>query len=90
MLLDRMTSQLDKAGQEADEALELYDFVLDEWRVLRNQCDASNIGVEDDDRRACEQAVALAGERLGESDIAACLNHLSDADAAMERLRRRV
>ena len=90
MLLERMTSQLDQAGQEADEALELYDFVIDEWRVLRNQCDASNIGVEDDDRRACEQAVAWAGERLGESDIAACLNHLSEADAAMERLRRRI
>lgn len=90
MLLDRLTSRLDQAGQEADEALELYDFVLDEWRVLRNQCDASRILVEDEDRRACEHAVALAGERLGESDIAACLIHLSEADAAMERLRRRV
>ena len=89
-LLERMTATLDKAGQDTDEALELYDFVNDGWRILRNQCDASNIGVEDDDRRACEEAVALAGEALGVSDIEACLGHLATADACMERLRRRV
>ena len=89
-LLERMTTTLDKAGQDTDEALELYDFVNDGWRILRNQCDASNIGVEDDDRRACEHAVALAGEALGVSDIEACLGHLAEADACMERLRRRV
>ena len=90
MLLERMTAGLDKEGKASDDALELYDFVIDEWRTLRNQCDASQITVEDEDRRECERAIALAEEMLGVSRIEDCLNHLSEADAAMERLRRRI
>lgn len=90
MLLERMTAELDKEGKASDDALELYDFVIDEWRTLRNQCDASQITIEDDDRRECERAIALAEEMLGVSRIEDCLNHLSQADAAMERLRRRI
>ncbi|HJM54944.1 MAG TPA: hypothetical protein QGI72_01715 [Poseidonia sp.] len=90
MLLERMTAGLDKEGKASDDALELYDFVIDEWRILRNQCEAASISIEDDDRRECEQEIALAEEMLGVSRIEECLNHLSKADAAMERLRRRI
>jgi hypothetical protein len=90
MLLERMTSGLDKEGQASDDALELYDFVMDQWRVLRNQCEAVGIGVQDDDRRACEEAIAEAESMLGVSKIEACLLSLAQADAAMERLRRRI
>jgi hypothetical protein len=85
-----MTAGLDKEGKASDDALELYDFVIDEWRTLRNQCDAAQITVEDDDRRECEREIALSEEMLGVSRIEDCLNHLSQADAAMERLRRRI
>ena len=90
MLLEQMTASLDREGKAGDEALELYDFVMEEWRVLRNQCEAANIDLKDEDRRACEQAIALAEEMLGVSRIEDCLVHLSEADSAMERLRRRI
>ncbi len=89
-LLNRMTTDLDNEGQASEEALELFDFVVDEWKILRNQCDSANITLEDDDRRSAEKAIALAGETLGVGRIEACLNHLSQADTAMERLRRRI
>ena len=90
MLLEQMTASLDREGKAGDEALELYDFVMEEWRVLRNQCETANIDLKDEDRRACEQAIALAEEMLGVSRIEDCLVHLSEADSAMERLRRRI
>ena len=90
MLLERMTAGLDKEGKASDDALELYDFVMDQWRVLRNQCEAIGIGIQDDDRRDCEAAIALAEEMLGVSKIEECLQGLAQADAAMERLRRRI
>lgn len=90
MLLDQMTASLDREGKASDDALELYDFVMDQWRVLRNQCEAAGIGVSDDDRRACEASIAHAEEMLGVSRIEDCLKSLSQADAAMERLRRRI
>lgn len=89
-LLDAITTDLDNEGQASDEALELYDFVTEEWQVLRNQCEKNRISIEDENRRACEQAIALAGESLSGGRIEDCLNHLSEADAAMERLRRQI
>lgn len=90
MLLERMTTDLDNEGRASGEALELYDYVMDEWKILRNQCEAAGITLTDEDRRACEQAIALSEEMLGVSRIEECLQHLSQADAAMERLRRRI
>ena len=58
-----MNQDLDKEGKASEEALELYDFVMDEWRVLRNQCEAAGIAVDDEDRRATEQSVALERKR---------------------------
>jgi hypothetical protein len=63
---------------------------MDEWRILRNQCEAAFIKVTDDDRRDCEQSIALAEEALGIGKITECLELLSKADSAMEKLRRRI
>lgn len=89
-LLDAITTDLDNEGQASDEALELYDFVTDEWKILRNQCDTNGISIEDENRRACEQAIALAGESLSGGRVEDCLNHLTEADTSMERLRRKI
>ena len=89
-LLNAMTTDLDNEGQASDEALELYDFVSEEWQVLRNQCDASRISIEDENRRGCEKAIALAAESLAGGRIEDCLKHLSDADTFMEKLRRKI
>ncbi|MBL6885157.1 MAG: hypothetical protein ISR21_05620 [Candidatus Poseidoniaceae archaeon] len=87
-LLDAITTDLDNEGQATEEALELYDFVVEEWHTLRNQCDASNISIENENRRACEQAIAMAGEALAVGRVEDCLSQLSQADTVMERLRR--
>lgn len=89
-LLASMNQDLDQEGKASEEAMELHDFVLDEWRVLRNQCEAGGIKVGDEDRRATEEAIALATEALGVSRIEDCLTHLGAADASMERLKRRI
>jgi hypothetical protein len=89
-LLSIMNQDLDKEGKASEEALELYDFVMAEWRILRNQCEAIGIKVEDEDRRLTEQAIAEAGDALSVGRIEDCLEHLGSADASMERLRRRI
>lgn len=89
-LLASMNQDLDMEGKASEEALELHDFVMDEWRVLRNQCEASGIKVSDEDRRATEEAIARATEALGVSRIEDCLTQLGAADASMERLKRRI
>ena len=90
MLLERMTTALDNEGHASDEARELYDFVVEQWKVLRNQCEAASIKVVDEDRRACEAAIAEAESGLEGGRIEATLDALGQADAAMERLRRRI
>ena len=89
-LLERLTIDLDALGNEQGEAQALLDFVRQEWAVLRNQCTASSIAVTDEDMKQTEAAIALAEERLIGGQVEAALEQLGQADASMERLRRRV
>ncbi len=89
-LLERLTKDLDAQGKAGDEANELLEFVIEEWKTLRNQCDASNIGIKDDDRRSTEEAIALATDALKAGRIDESLESLGLADGFMEKLRRRV
>ena len=89
-LLDRLTSDLDKEGKATGDAQELFDFVNDEWKILRNQCEAAFIKVDDEDRHACEKSIALAKEALDVGKVEDCLQELSNADSMMEKLRRRI
>ena len=89
-LLERLTKDLDAKGKASDEANELLEYVLDEWNVLRNQCDASGIKLDDDDRKSAEEAIALASEAHKAGRIDEALESLGLADGFMERLRRRV
>ena len=89
-LLERLTIDLDALGNEQGEARTLLDFVRQEWSVLRNQCTASSISVIDEDMKQTEAAIALAEERLIGGQVEAALEQLGQADASMERLRRRV
>jgi len=68
----------------------LLQFVKDEWRILRNQLEASGIKVGDEQRRDCEASVGDAESAHDLSDWQACLEALGKADDLMERLRRRV
>ena len=89
-LLERLTIDLDALGNEQDEANTLLTFVREEWAVLRNQCEASNLPATDGDMKNTDAAIALAADRLKEGQVADALEQLGQADAAMERLRRRV
>ena len=89
-LLERLTIDLDALGNEQDEANTLLTFVREEWSVLRNQCEASNLPPTDEDMKNTDAAIALATDRLKEGQVADALEQLGQADAAMERLRRRV
>ena len=89
-LLERLTIDLDALGNEQGEAQTLLDFVRQEWSVLRNQCTASSIPVIDEDMKQTEASIALAEERLIGGQVEAALEQLGQADASMERLRRRV
>ncbi|MBT5593215.1 MAG: hypothetical protein HOJ55_05130 [Euryarchaeota archaeon] len=89
-LLERLTIDLDALGNEQDEANTLLTFVREEWAVLRNQCEASNLSPTDEDMKNTDAAIALAADRLKEGQVPEALEQLGQADAAMERLRRRV
>jgi len=89
-LLDRLTSDLDKEGKASEDAKELYEFVTEEWKVLRNQCEAAFIKVDDEERRECEKAISLSKDALDVGKIETCLEQLSHADSLMEKLRRRI
>tara|TARA_B100000674_G_scaffold499082_1_gene541580 strand:- start:676 stop:2433 length:1758 start_codon:yes stop_codon:yes gene_type:complete len=90
MLLEQMTTALDRDGHALEEAKELYDFVAQQWAVLRNQCEAAHIKATDEDRRAVEEAVAKAEAHLDVARLEDALDALGVADGAMERLRRRI
>ena len=89
-LLERLTKDLDAEGKSSDEASELLEFVMDEWKTLRNQCDASGIKVDDEERRSTEEAIGIAQEAHKVGRIDEALESLGLADGFMEKLRRRV
>ncbi len=89
-LLERLTTDLDAESKASDEANELLEYVLDEWKILRNQCDASGIQLDDEDRKSAEEAIALASDAHKAGRIDESLESLGLADGFMERLRRRV
>ncbi len=89
-LLERLTKDLDTQGKASDEASELLEFVVEEWKTLRNQCEASVIKLDDEDRRSTEEAISLAKDAHKAGRVDEALESLGLADGFMERLRRRV
>ena len=89
-LLERLTKDLDAQGKASDEANELLEFVMEEWKPLRNQCEASGIKLDDEDRRSTEEAISLAKDAHKAGRIDEALESLGLADGFMERLRRKV
>ena len=88
--LATITSELDELVGRRTEAEELLEFMQEEWSQLRGRLEAAGVGVEDEDRRACEVTMAQAAAALGEMRLDATLRSLGDADTRMEALRRRV
>ena len=89
-LLDRLTSDLDQLDAASGDANELLTYVQEEWTALRKKLESAGIKAIDGERAETEKAVANATAALDKGDIETCLNHLGQADALLERLRRRV
>ena len=85
-----LVKDIESGSKQVDDTGELVKFVEEEWRILRNQCEASGIGVDDDQRRACEAAVSEARSLLSEGDVEGSLGQLGRCDEYMEKLRRRI
>ena len=60
---------------------------MDEWKTLRNQCDASGIKVDDEERRSTEEAIGIAQEAHKVGRIVEAFESLGLADGFMEKLR---
>ncbi|DAC24201.1 MAG TPA: hypothetical protein HA345_02070, partial [Candidatus Thalassarchaeaceae archaeon] len=88
--MDELTKELNARTAAIEDATELLEFLLDEWKDLRNRLQKTGIGPDDSERLECEAAVASVKEAYEVADVPRCLDALGDADGRMERLRRRV
>ena len=89
-LLERLTSDLDTLDAASGDAEELINYVQDEWSGLRKKLEAAGIKAIDGERAACEKAVGDAKAAFDEGRLEDTLSALGEADALMEKLRRRV
>ena len=89
-IMDELTKELDARTAALEDATELLEFLLDQWKNLRNQLQKAAIGPDDNERLECEAAVASAKQAHEVADVPRCLDALGDADGRMEKLRRRV
>ncbi len=89
-LLERLTSDLDVLDAASGDAEELVNYVQEEWSGLRKKLEAAGIKAIDGDRAACEKAVGDAKAAFDEGRLQESLSSLGQADALMEKLRRRV
>ena len=89
-LLERLTSDLDVLDAASGDAEELVNYVQEEWSALRKKLEATGIKAIDGERAACEKAVGDAKATFEEGRLQETLSSLGEADALMEKLRRRV
>lgn len=87
--LDELSHDLDAQERDRGEAEQLLDFLREEWKQLRAQVDAADIGVGDEDRLDVERLLGTAASSIKRGMTAEALEALTGTDAAMERLRRR-
>jgi hypothetical protein len=89
-LLQRLTDSLESDLGAHSEANELLNFAKNEWATLRVKCDKVGIDLLDEQRRYAEQYLAEASQSVQTGELQICLDKLGEADAMMEKLRRRV
>jgi hypothetical protein len=87
--LDALTADLAALDRDLGEADQLHAFLREEWTSLRPRAHAAGLGVGDEDRLAVERHLGDAEQAIRTAATEQALSALSEADAAMERLRRR-
>jgi|TARA_B100001996_G_scaffold7178_1_gene6051 ElaB/YqjD/DUF883 family membrane-anchored ribosome-binding protein len=88
--MQTLTTQLESLSSRKREAREMLDFLVDDWRKLRNRLDSSGVSVDDGMRIETERALSDSENHLSEGRIDSCLGCLGNADSSMEALRRLV
>jgi hypothetical protein len=89
-LIQNLTREIDSFSSRKREAREMLDFLVDDWRKLRNRLDSSGVPANNEDRLETERSLSESENSLSEGRIDPCLELLGKADSAMEALRRLV
>ena len=89
-LIQNLTREIDSFSSRKREAREMLNFLVDDWRKLRNRLDSSGVPADNEARLETERSLSESENSLSEGRIDPCLELLGKADSAMEALRRLV
>lgn len=89
-LIQNLTREIDSFSSRKREAREMLNFLVDDWRKLRNRLDSSGVPANNEARLETERSLSESENSLSEGRIDPCLELLGKADSAMEALRRLV
>ena len=88
--MHNLATELESLSSRKREAREMLDFLVDDWRKLRNRLDSSGVSANNEARVETERSLSESENSLSEGRIDSCLELLGKADSAMEVLRRLV
>ena len=88
--MHNLATELESLSSRKREAREMLDFLVDDWRKLRNRLDSSGVSANNEARVETERSLSESENSLSEGMIDSCLELLGKADSAMEVLRRLV
>ena len=88
--LSALAGELDDFHSSVEEAREMLEFLVGDWRKLRKRLESSGYGSDNKDRISTEKYLAAAERALSDGEIDDCLESLGKADSSMEALRRLV
>ena len=89
-LLSDLTKELDGQSQIKTEVIELLEYLKEQWKILRNQCEASNMDVTDSRFVEIDGTMSEINDNLETGMYEKCFLQLSHVDEMMESLRREV
>ena len=89
-LLSDLTKELDGQSQIKTEVIELLEYLKEQWKILRNQCEASNMDMTDSRFVEIDGTMSEINDKLESGMYEKCFLQLSHVDKAMESLRREV
>ena len=89
-LLSDLTKELDGQSQIKTEIIELLEYLKEQWKILRNQCEASNMDVTESRFVKIDGTMSEINDNLEAGMYEKCFLQLSHVDEMMESLRREV
>jgi len=87
-MLDSVTSDFEEFSSSVEEAREMLNFLNDDWKKLRNKLESSGTPPDNPMRIRSEKCLIDSDRAISEGRVDDGLRYLSEADSAMESLRR--